>query len=261
MRIPLVLLAVAMVLTGCASSPTAEPAPQALAARERVAELASDLSQQNRDDINFVARAATEIIPADLTMIGITSTPAASLGDVFGSLQFLSPAVTDTTVYPAEELGPFCFSVDFTFYGATDTLSGWDGPEGIATIDCPDDAAAVTPPIDETVYPVIAANAFEAASSVLASLGSTLPSEESVAASIAALLEAPEGEFSTAAPPSVEIKDGEVGVAMGDENDCVLLRLADGVVEQLYAAPVLLQPGELGCQGSTALYPDLSSPH
>jgi len=257
-RIPLVLLAVVFLVAGCAS--IAPAPPQQVAARERVEQLASDLNDENRDDINSFARAAAEIMPADLILIGITPRETPPLGEVFGSLQLLSPKVPETTV-SSGDLGPFCFSVDFTYYGATEFMSGWDGPDGIVSIECPDDATAVTPPADEEIYPVVVPNSFEAASSVLRSLGSPLPSSDAIAAMIADLLEAPAGDFAVAAPPSVAIEDGEVGVAMGDENDCVLVRLADGVVEQLYAAPVLLQPGELGCNGGTALYPDLSSPH
>ena len=123
-------------------------------------------------------------------------------------------------------------------------------------------AEPVVPSATADRYPVVATNAVEATVQVLSSLESPFPSAEEIAASITALLEKPEGEFETAAPPSVEIDDeGRVGVGMGGPNDCVLVKFEDGVVEQLYAAPVLLQPGELGCSGGTALYPDLSSPH
>jgi len=258
MRAPLVLLAVGVLLvSGCAS--LAPASPEERAARERVERLALDVSHSNKKDINFFARAAVEQ-ESGLVLIGIVETPAPTLTDVFGSLQFLVPPVTNELVYPPKKTGPFCFSVDFTLYGATSVLNG-DRHSEIDSIECPENAVAVTPPIDETVHPVVAANAVEAATSVLLALRTPFPSEESIAASIADLLEAPEGEFVAAAPPAVVIEDGEIGVAMGTADDCVLVRLSNGVVEQRYAAPVLLQEGELGCNGGTALYPDLSSPH
>ncbi|UJP09938.1 hypothetical protein L2X99_16465 [Microbacterium sp. KUDC0406] len=74
----------------------------------------------------------------------------------------------------------------------------------------------------------------------------------------------PTGEREIAFEPSVIVQDQQIGFAMGDVDDCLLVaRRASGAVEVLNVPRVLLQPGELGCLPDTALRPadQLRSPH
>jgi hypothetical protein len=50
---------------------------------------------------------------------------------------------------------------------------------------------------------------------------------------------------------------------MGHAEDCVLVKREAGAVTHVVVAPVLLQPGELGCTADTALSPSesLRPPH
>ena len=55
------------------------------------------------------------------------------------------------------------------------------------------------------------------------------------------------------AVPSVVVDGTRVGVAMGWAGDGVLVHRVDGVVEDVYVPDVSLQPGEMGCEGWTAI--------
>ncbi|MGV8884704.1 MAG: hypothetical protein ACOH1T_03825 [Microbacteriaceae bacterium] len=262
-RVVSIVLGIALVfpLGGCGAL-VQRDSPFEVTARERVTQIVRSVTHQNRDDIYFYARAVDELRASEggFDLIGITETTAATVTDVFGSLQLRIPAPDDADAYPESDTGPFCFTVNFTLYGAERSSSG-GGDRAITSFECEENAPVVTPPADETVYPVLSANALEATQQVLAALGPELAAPDTIAASIAKLLDQPAGQFESAAVPSVEIHDGRVGVGIGDENDCVLVKLEKGVVTQVYAAPVQLQPGELGCNGGTSLRDDLGSPH
>ena len=103
----------------------------------------------------------------------------------------------------------------------------------------------------------------DAAHLVLAEIGPDAPSAAEVEAAIAALLIAPEAEFTVTAPPHAVVQGSSIGVAMGAADDCVLVSWIDGVSADVSVPRVLLQPGELGCQATTAIAsPDqLRSPH
>ena len=257
-----VLVAAALALAGCAQSAPADSAGVATA-RAGVEELLHGVAYDRFDDIDFAARAvATLTATSGIQLIAIEPIEAAALGDTFGTLDLLVPeaqTVDDTGVARTE--GPFCFRVEFGYYGAT-TVDDVVATEQFA---CPADAAAVVPPPDTTVYPVIPENAREAVRTVLAQIAEEggAPSSEQIAARIVALLAPPSSEFQSLAQPEVVVDAGRVGVALQDSDECLLVKLADDTVTDVYPPAVLLQPGELGCSAGTAIAGDdqLQSPH
>jgi len=263
------MVAVVLALGGCAlpgsdqSGPDQSgPDPSAIA-RAAVEETLHPIAYDRYDDISFAARAAaTAIETSSLQLIAIDAVEPQALGDTFGSLSFSLPGsvVTDAAGL-TRDVGPFCFRVDFSFYGAEEL----DGVVVTEQFDCPADAAAVTPPADDTVYPVIAENAREAMRSVLEQVAASgeSPSTGEVADRIRALLVAPASELQTLAEPDVAERAGDIGVAIAAGGDCVLVSLVGGTVADVYPPAVLLQPGELGCAGSTAIADpeSLRSPH
>jgi hypothetical protein len=254
------------VLGGCAllagPQPYRAPDPSEIA-RASVEEALQPIAFDRNDDIFFVARAAAAAVETtSLRLIAIEEDSAGALGEPFGALSFQYPGsdVTDDAGI-TRVVGPFCFRVDFDYYGAESV----DGVVVTEQFDCPAEAVAITPPPDETVYPVIAENAREAVRSVLEEVaaGGGSPSTDDIAERIRARLVPPASEFQTLAEPDVAENSGDIGVAMSAAGDCVLVSLVDGAVTDVYPPAVLLQPGELGCAGSTAIAdPDLlRSPH
>jgi len=258
-----VTAAVVLALAGCAvPDDQRAPDPSAIP-RATVEEALHPIAYDRYDDIFFAARAAvTAIETSSLRLIAIDEREPGELGDTFGSLSFWLPGsvVTDAAGL-TREIGPFCFRVAFSYYGAAEL----DGVVVTDQFDCPADAAEVTPPPDETVYPVIAENAREAVRAVLEQVaaGGEQPSTKDIADRIRVLLVAPESELQSLAEPDVAEHEGDIGVAIAAGGDCVLVALVDGTVADVYPPAVLLQPGELGCAGSTAIAdPDsLRSPH
>jgi hypothetical protein len=141
--------------------------------------------------------------------------------------------------------------------------------DGVDAIDCPQDAAIVTPLVHGSTREVVSANAREVTAAVLLERSQTgMPATaNTIIAVITAQLTSPTGALEIAAEPRVIVEDGSVGdrvgVALGSAADCVLVKSENGTVEDLYPAPIRLQPGELGCTPETALIdPDqLRSPH
>ncbi|WP_440709043.1 hypothetical protein [Herbiconiux sp. YIM B11900] len=236
-------------------------AAQREAARERVADLARAIGGERPHDIQGYARAAVAEVSVDadtIELIGIDEQQSLDVAEPFGSLELRVPAgaaeaASGTPGDSAELPDAYCFRVVFDYYGK---VGEWATTDGVESIDCPADAVPVTPEPDETITYVVAVNARESAREVLlaAIQSGRLPSESDVVAEIGQLLEQPEDEFERAAPPRVLIDDAErIGVAMGDADDCVLVKSENGRVLDVRPAPVLLQPGELGCSPSTAL--------
>ena len=257
-------VAVGAALTGCAQAVDAASESSARdSARQRVEEVLRDVAHDRYDDIDFAARAVDAAIETTpVRLIGIDHVDADALGERFGTLSFLLPEdefVDNAGV--AHRAGPFCFRVGFTYYGAET-----DG-DVVATdeFDCPADAAEVTPPPDATVYPVVPENARDAVHQVLAQVAAEggSPSTDDIAARIVALLTPPSSELQTLAQPDVVERDGRIGVALQDAAGCLLVKLADDTVSDVYPPAVLLQPGELGCSAATAIADDdqLRSPH
>ena len=212
-------------------------------------------------DIDDFARAAVNA-SGPVQLIGIGRADPDEM-EVLGTLTFMVLLPEDKNPPPfapsesERDRGPYCYEVVFDQYGAHGEFGTADG---MTHIDCPEDAAPLTPPASD--LPVVADNAREAAHEVLAGLpASGLPSTDEIADQVTALLDdAPVG-----GPPvaevSVAIDGADVGVAMGGADDCVLVARRNGEVVDVHAPSVYLQVGELGCRPYTALSDDLRPPH
>jgi len=257
-----VLVVAALALGGCAQAAPAD-SDELATARAGVEELLHGVAYDRFDDIDFAARSvATLTATSGIQLIAIDPAEAATLGDTFGTLDLLVPeAQTVDNAGVTRTAGPFCFRVEFNYYGATTV----DDVVATDEFDCPEDATAIIPPPDTTVYPVIPENARDAVHTVLTQLvaegGS--PSTDQIATRIVALLTPPSSEFQSLAQPDVVVDAGRVGVALQDADECLLVKLADDTVTDVYPPAVLLQPGELGCSAGTAIAADdqLQSPH
>ena len=261
-RVVPALLVLAMVfgVGGCATLTSSGAAEER--ARLTVLQMVQSLTTK-RPDIDDFARAIDVQFARQLalTIVQIEEYPDAAHGDAFGKLTFL---VADSPVQggfggTGVPQGPFCFDVEFSYFGYEGDRARGNGVDGV---DCPaDTGSAVTP--DETLLAVLAPNSAEAARQVLTEQGGGSVSSETLKAAISQLLVAPDGEFETAAQPDVIVLDSKIGVALGDAEDCVLVSWVEGVVTDVSAPSVMLQPGELGCRASTAIAdPDqLGPPH
>jgi hypothetical protein len=274
-----VIALVVLTVSGCAHPTTSltlgsgsDERAQELVAQERVAELARDIGAERPDDMDGWARAAVAGATggsggesADIELIGIRTQQSVDPSEPFGSLDFRVPVPEQENASTGAP-GAYCFRVEFDYYGKVGT---WESSDGVDPIDCPPDAAIVAPPVDDSAVAVVSGNAREVTTAVLLERGQTgAPSTvDAIVAAISAQLESPAGEFEVAAPPRVIVvagNDGDrVGVAFGSADDCVLVKSENGAVEDVYPAPISLQPGELGCTPETALAdPDqLRSPH
>ncbi|MDY0912329.1 hypothetical protein [Rathayibacter festucae] len=250
-------LAVAALLAGCAPTlygpgdATAEIARTT--ARESAAALADRIGTDRPDDIDEVAReAAAE--GADL--VGIESFDAPELDDAFGAL-------TTRTVGVDGE--PYCFRIEFDFYGrhSVDGVTTFGTTAGVQDVECDASTPSVAAPPDTREVVVPASNAEAAAVEVLTALPEDPGAIEDIAAAISERLTTPTGPREVAAQPTVAVRGTDVGVAMGHAEDCVLVKREAGAVSRVVVAPVLLQPGELGCTADTALSPaeSLRPPH
>jgi len=259
------------ILSGCAQPTTSASTGQVdpeVVAREQVAELARDISAVRPVDIDGWARAAVSAnhnANANIELIGIDAAQKTDLSKPFGRLDFRVPVPAlenESTGDPGE----YCFSVEFDYYGKVGT---WDSSDGVDPIDCPTDAAVVEPPVDESAVAVVSANAREVTKEVLLErLETGRPAtEDGIVTAISEQLASAAGEFEVVARPRVYFETSSagdrIGVAFGYADDCVLVKSENGAVEDVYPAPVTLQPGELGCTPQTAVAdPDqLSSPH
>jgi hypothetical protein len=250
------VLVMALGLSACGWDPGT---PLANLAHERVLALVNRISSDRHDDINGFARAAVAEDFSDVILIDIREQPAATLDDVFGTLTFFVPDPRGDAIAPSQRSEPYCFDVDFNWYG----YAGMFAPDSVIEfVTCPDDPQAIVPPIDMSIHVVVATNAQDVALSVLVAEGQN-PDATEIENEIAALLLAPTGEFEQTAAPYVLIDGENIGVAMGGAYDCVLVSRVDGIVMDLHPPSVVLQPGELGCRPETALAdPDqLRSPH
>ncbi len=217
------------------------------------------------DSLEDFARAARGL---GLTVVAMAAQERTRADDVIGTLTFsvlldesTAPQGGGLIAAPEWDPGPYCLRVPFDHYGKHGEFGTADG---IDLVGCPADATAVALPADDVVR--VAPNAREAAHQVLDALpASGLPTEDRIAAQVTALLAPPDAtnpdlRVTTAAP--VVVVDGDhVGIAMGGPDDCVLVKRDGGVVSDVYAPDVYLQPGELGCTGWTALSDDLEPPH
>ncbi|WP_217180656.1 hypothetical protein [Streptomyces sp. AC495_CC817] len=259
----LVPLAAAVALSGCAITP-ADAYNVALAERAHgeAADFARSLYRGPTDTIDDYARWADDDAAANssLELIGYEAYPGAEHGEPFGALQ-----VRVTLSDVRGDRFQACFESEFDYWGVTTAdPTRWDDDEAVAhPIACPADAGPIDPPVDERAVPVVPEGAEEVVLDVLRNAGPDATAEQVVAA-VLERMPSPTGEREVPFDPAALVRDGEIGVAMGDADDCLLaVRRANGEVETLDVPRVLLQPGELGCSADTALMPvdQLRSPH
>lgn len=249
-----------VLLAGCAAPEN----PADAAARDAVAWLVGEISPRQASDIDGWARLATEATGdrSTITLIGITPQTAQEPIDPLGTLSFrVEMTARSTDMWSADTVSSTsCYAVDFTRYGAVAHERPWGAPSPVRTIDCPDGAAAVTAPPDTSPVFVVPEEAADAILAVVGDASATASTSE-LESAILARLTPPTGPYEHLAPLEVvRTADGALGASMGAESRCVLVRRVDGVTERVYAPRVYLQPGELGCRGTTALS-DLRPPH
>ncbi|QIG40422.1 hypothetical protein G5T42_13840 [Microbacterium sp. 4R-513] len=193
-------------------------------------------------------------------LIGFEPYPGAVHGEPFGALQFRATV-------PVRSLGDAyvaCFESRFDYWGvATERFGDWDNDAAVAHhIQCPPDAARIPPPVDTRSVLVVPEGAEALVVEVLTNAPSTASADE-VVAEVVARMPQPTGEREVAFEPHAVVAGGDIGFAMGDADDCLLVRRGVDGVQVLSVPRVLLQPGELGCSPDTALRPleQLQSPH
>lgn len=249
-----------VLLVGCAAHENAADA----AARDAVAWLIREISPRQAPDIDGWARLAAEATgdQSAITLIGITPQTAQKPIDPLGTLSFrVEMTARNTGMWSAETVSSTsCYAVDFTRYGAVAHDQPGSDRSPARRIDCPDGATAVTAPPDTSPVFVVPEEAADAILAVVGDASATASTSE-LESAILARLTPPTGPYEQLAPVEVvRTADGAIGASMGTEKTCVLVRRVDGVTERVYAPRVYLQPGELGCRGTTALS-DLRPPH
>jgi len=232
------------------------------AARTAVADVARGLYRGGTDVIDDYARWADADTKESsmVELIGFEAYPGAVHGESFGALQFRATV-------PRGSIGdPYvaCFESEFDFWGvATEEFGDWDKDAAVARdIKCPPGAARIPPPADTRPVYVVPDGAEALVVEVLTNAPSPASADD-IVAEVVARMPQPTGEREVAFEPRATVVGNDIGVAMGDVDDCLLVkRDADGV-QVLYVPRVLLQPGELGCSPDTALLPteQLQSPH
>jgi hypothetical protein len=244
-------------LAACATAPPG-PARALDLVRADAADFARDLHRGPTDTIDDYARWADEdSATGNVELIGFEAFDGATHGEPFGALRLRA------TLDRGEYAEPFaaCFESEFDFWGVV--ADAWDDDGAVVRdIPCPADAGRIAPPVDTRPVEVVP----EGAEAMVVEVLTAAPADATPAQLLAQVSErmpVPTGERETAFPADVAVVDGEIGFAMGDADDCLLVkRSADGVTV-LHVPSILLQPGELGCTPRTALAPgdQLRSPH
>ena len=193
-------------------------------------------------------------------LIGFEEYPEAVHGEPFGALQFRAtvPGMQGGDPYVA------CFEVQFDFWGvATEEFGDWSNDKAVAhDIQCPPNAVRIAPPVDTRQVYVVPDGAEALVVEVLTNAPSTASAED-ILAEVVGRMPRPTGEREVAFEPGATVVDGDIGFAMGDADDCLLVKRGADGVQVLHVPSILLQPGELGCSPDTALRPleQLQSPH
>ncbi|MDR6905030.1 hypothetical protein J2X63_000716 [Agromyces sp. 3263] len=252
-----------LALTGCNALAQLRPDAGAhAAARTAVADVSRGLYRHGTDVIDDYARWA-DAATADsggVELVGVEPYPGAVHGEPFGALQFRA------TVQPTEYDEPYvaCFESEFDFWGvATEEFGDWDVDAAVARdIPCPPDAHRIAPPVDTRTEFVVPDGAEALAVEVLTNAPAAA-SADRIVAEVTERMPQPTGEREQAFEPRAAVVDGDIGFAMGDADDCLLVKRDAGGVQVLSVPRVLLLPGELGCSPETALRPEeqLRSPH
>jgi hypothetical protein len=250
-------------LTGCAGAAVpASDAVSQVSARKAVADVSRGLYREATDVIDDYARwADTDTENSTVVeLIGYEPYPGAIHGEPVGALQFRA------TIRPAlnEELQVACFESQFDFWGVVTKAPGeWsDDTAVVHDIACPPDAERIPPPVDTRLVDVVPDGAEALVVEVLTNAPSAASADD-ILAEIVKRMPQPTGEREVAFDPEATVVDGEIGFAMGDGDDCLLVKRDVDGVQVLQVPKILLQPGELGCAAGTALQPSdqLRSPH
>lgn len=255
-------LAVCGTLTGCAGAVPASDAVSQVSAREAVADVSRGLYREGTDVIDDYARwADTDTEKSTVVeLIGYEPYPGAIHGEPVGALQFRA------TIQHTPNEGPHvaCFESQFDFWGvATEEPGEWSDDTAVAhDIACPPDAKRIPPPVDTRLVDVVPDGAEALVVEVLTNAPSAASADD-IVAEIVKRMPQPTGEREVAFDPEATVVDGDIGFAMGDGDDCLLVKRDVDGVQVLQVPKILLQPGELGCAAGTALQPgdQLRSPH
>ncbi|MFF2274570.1 hypothetical protein [Agromyces sp. NPDC058126] len=257
----LAVAAAVTVLSGCALIPAAIDADAHAFARGEVADVARGLyGEGTSTTIEHYARTADEALGQYSwpVLIGYEAYADAGEDEPIGRLQF-------RVVVPSEGYGTddhiACFWSEFDMYGvvpdptASDTAVAHD-------LDCPADAQQIEPPVDtDPVY--VVPDGTEAVAVEVLTAAPPDATAEAIVAEVIERMPPPTGEYDVPFEPAAVVVDGEIGFAMGQGHDCLLVKRTAAGVEVVHAPAILLEPGELGCSPGTALLPpdQLQSPH
>lgn len=259
------VLAAAMTgLSGCAASAPFDPIdfPAQANARAEVADAARLLAGEGGGaTIEDYARSADEQLAhnASVQLIGYEAYEEAGPDEPIGRLEFRAK-VHRTSLSDDPYLG--CFWAEFDVFGVV--AGPGLGDAAVARgFDCPDGAAEIDPPVDTRPVSVVPEGTQAVVVEVLEA-APTAANADAIVAEVVERMPQPTGPYDVAFEPAAVVVDGEIGFAMGDAHDCLLVKRTapDGVVV-VHAPSIVLEPGELGCRPQTALLPaeDLRSPH
>ncbi|MFK4790537.1 hypothetical protein [Microbacterium sp. ZW T5_56] len=257
----LVVVAAALIMTGCTSEPSAGSATHE-AAQSAAADISRGLYRHGTDLMDDYVRWADEDTRKshDVELVGYEVYPDAVHGEPLGVLQYrvsVRGVLTGDT-YVA------CFESTVDYWGvSTPDRRGWSIDEQVAPeIECPSHATRITPPVDTRAVVVIPDGTEELVVEILTAAPDAVTTQD-IAAEVAERMTQPTGEREVAFEPRALVADGEIGFAMGDAADCLLVKRTEEGVAVLDVPKILLQPGELGCSPATALRPEdeLRSPH
>ncbi|MEV8274738.1 hypothetical protein [Microbacterium sp. NPDC077184] len=265
-RLPLataVGISTVLVLTACSGSPLSVADPIAHAtARGEVADTSRSLYRVATDTIDDYARWADADTQTSnvVELIGFEAYPGAVHGEPFGALTFRAtvPTISSADPYVA------CFESQFDYWGvATEQFNDWDNDRAVAyDVSCPPDAARIAPPIDDRPVYVVPDGTEDLVLEILTNAPAAASADD-IVGQVTERMPQPTGDREVPFEPRAMVSDGDIGFAMGDADDCLLVARRDGGVQVLSVPRILLQPGELGCSPDTALRPmeQLRPPH
>lgn len=225
-----------MVATGCGGSgPTTADLPGTTETRRIVETVATATGTPRQESAMDYARAAAATRAGSdgrLLVVAVEEREARELIDPLGLLVFRVQA--DATA---------CYEADFSWYGVIDS------PREVA---CDPEAQPVEIPPAPPPEPLpdVPVGADAVVRSHLQRLGAR-PDVAGLESGLVAALPARPGALS----PVVEVRASgpDVGVALRGEGDCLLGARVAGKVEVWRPSDVQVQPGELSCDGATAL--------
>ena len=258
-RLLLLISTLAVVaLSGCAVVSGAGGQVHATA-RNAVADLSRSLYKYGTDTIDDYARwADAETQRAGtVELIGYEPYEGAVHGEPFGALQFR------VSIYRSTYDDPYvaCFESEFDYWGVV--AENWEDDDAVARdIDCPADAQRIAPPVDTRPVEVVPEGAEALVVEVLTSAPAAASADE-IVAEVAERMPLPTGDREVPFEPRAVVAGEDIGFAMGDADDCLLVKRTVEGVTVLNVPSILLQPGELGCTPDTALRPEdqLGPPH